>query len=574
MNSGVADWFGRLARRPLVWIIAVAALLRTAGLFWGLPASDGWDSDGIAPRDFLVGVVQTYSPGDYYTYPPLHLLVLTILTLPGWVSGLLHASSLAPHDLVIEFINSPLMTYFAITARLVSAMMSIGTIIGIAKITEEIGGRRSATIAAAFCALNATLTYYGQTTNLDGPYLFWSIAAVLFWVRTVSRRDLGQLRWALLCAAASIATKDQAYAIVLLSVPVTLMVWLALDPWARRNAVAILAQLLKWGALSLVLLLLIDGAITNPSGFLRRLAFLSGPASQDHGYYSRDVAGYAQLLRDAWSHIDRFYPAPLALLGLAGIAGWLAGFRRESSVWIAGLVPLMAAVSFTIAFNFVALREENRFLLPQSVFMAVYAALATDWLISSRWRVIAWTSRIGSVLIGAIALMRCIAIDAALIDDPRYAAERWLPDHVRPGDRIETYGPNSYLPRFAGIAGVTRIDDKPVDARSPLPGVVEIAKPYEDVESRSPRFIIVSAVWATRYLSDPDGAKTSGHISSEEQQRLFGKLKARDYFRDLHAGKLRYRLSCDAVYRPDVLQVIHVHESIGETIRIFERIDD
>ena len=38
---------------------SLAAGLRLAGLFWGLPASDGWDDDGFAPRNFLTALALT-----------------------------------------------------------------------------------------------------------------------------------------------------------------------------------------------------------------------------------------------------------------------------------------------------------------------------------------------------------------------------------------------------------------------------------------------------------------------------------------------------------------------------------
>ena len=69
-----------LLRSPLAWILFVAAALRITGLFWGLPASDGWDNDGFAPRNFLTALALTYTPGSYFTYPPLHAFVLAILT--------------------------------------------------------------------------------------------------------------------------------------------------------------------------------------------------------------------------------------------------------------------------------------------------------------------------------------------------------------------------------------------------------------------------------------------------------------------------------------------------------------
>ena len=81
------------ARHPLFWILAAAAGLRLAGLFWGLPASDGWDDDGFAPRNFLTALALTYKPGSYFTYPPLHAILLALLSLPGIVLALLQAPS-------------------------------------------------------------------------------------------------------------------------------------------------------------------------------------------------------------------------------------------------------------------------------------------------------------------------------------------------------------------------------------------------------------------------------------------------------------------------------------------------
>ncbi|MGH7270557.1 MAG: hypothetical protein ACREJ3_09015, partial [Polyangiaceae bacterium] len=78
-----------LWRTPLGKILVVALALRLTGLAWGLPAADGWDDDGVAPRDFLVGVLETFWWGHHYTYPPLHLLVLAIVSSPIWIVTLL-----------------------------------------------------------------------------------------------------------------------------------------------------------------------------------------------------------------------------------------------------------------------------------------------------------------------------------------------------------------------------------------------------------------------------------------------------------------------------------------------------
>ena len=97
-------------RSPLAWVVIVAGIIRIVGIGWGLPASDGWDNDGVAPRDYLAGLVETFTPGHFYTYPPVHLLLLAILTSPVTIVALVKAPSLAPADVVAEIVKVPYMT--------------------------------------------------------------------------------------------------------------------------------------------------------------------------------------------------------------------------------------------------------------------------------------------------------------------------------------------------------------------------------------------------------------------------------------------------------------------------------
>ena len=93
-----------------------------------------------------------------------------------------------------EIVQVPYMTFFAVVARLVSAAMSVGTVYLIGKMAEIIGGRRAGLFAAAVCALNAALTYYGQVTNLDGPYLFWSALSLWGWMRAIAEHEPRHMR--------------------------------------------------------------------------------------------------------------------------------------------------------------------------------------------------------------------------------------------------------------------------------------------------------------------------------------------------------------------------------------------
>lgn len=569
--TGFAERLRQWSRSPLFWILVVAAVLRSAALFWGLPASDGWDDDGVAPRNFLVGLAQTYTPGSYFTYPPLHMLLLALPTAPGWIMALLKAPALTPHAVIGEMIQVPYMTFFSVTARLVSALMSLATIFLIGKITETVAGRRAGRFAAAACALNACLTYYGQVTNLDGPYLFWAALSVWGWMRTIAEHELRHLRWAALAAAAAVATKDQAYAVFLPGVPLVFAAWFAFDKWPRQNARPVLKTALLWSGVALAALLVIDGAATNPTGFAARLAFLTGPASHAYAQYQDDWAGRLTLLKDMWGNFPRYYPSAAILLAAFGFTLHGIRQRQDRSRLIAGMLPLLAIISFTVAFNFPALRTEARFLLPQTVFLAVYIGIGAEALACAPNGWVRWGGRGFVLIVAAFAFYQCAGIVAAFVHDPRYDAEAWMRAHVRKGDTIETYGLNAYLPRFPEGAVVSRLDQKPLIARNPLPNVTEVLQPYGSVARRNPRFIVVSAFWVRDYLAHGATASGKGQAIQQVRQAASGDQAAHDYFTALFQGRLPYRLAHRSVYEPGLWPALTAYESLAQTIFLFER---
>ncbi len=563
--SHLRYWF----RSSLFWILGIALVLRLAGLWWGLPASHGWDDDGIAPRDFLVGLVLTYSPGSYFAHPPLHMILLAILTAPGWLIALFHAHPLTPRGVISEIIQVPYMTFFAFMARLMSVAMSLGTIFLIGKIAETIGGKRAGWFAAAACALNAALTYYGQVTNLDGPYLFWSALSLLGWMRMIAEREPRHARWAALSAAAAIATKDQAYAIFLLSVPPALLIWFAGDAWPRKNAGRLVASVLIWSCVAVLALMLVDGAITNPSGFAARISFLTGPASQNYLEYQNDLAGRLQLLTDMWLHIPWYYPYAAVLLGALGVVFHVVRSRTDHAVLVVGMLPLSAIVSFTLSFNLAVLRTEPRFLLPQSVFVAVYIGLAIDRLAFVCNPIFRHGARLLIAATACLALYACISIDHAFIADPRYDAERWMAAHVRAGEHVETYGLNTYLPRFPKRAIVQRIDVKPLARRDPLPNVTELDAAFGSMPARRPRYLVVTGFWVNDYLSPNNVRPGFGRTVPIVQSMAWKNRDAQNYFRALFAGKLRCQLAHESSYHRGIWRSVEGYESLSQPLFLF-----
>ena len=322
-----------------------------------------------------------------------------------------------------------------------------------------------------------------------------------------------------------------------------------------------------------VLLLLIDGAITNPAGFAKRVAFLIGPASRGYANYPPDIAGRLNLLKDVWAFFTQGYAALASGLAVLGLCVHAMRWRGDKAIWVAGLVPFLAIISFTLCFNLTALRTDDRFLLPQAMLATVYIGVAAEMLISLPHP---WISRVARALLAAIAILafyQCTAVSAAFLLDPRYDAEHWMAAHMHAGDTIETYGQNAYLPRFPSDMTAFRVGQTPLNLRNPLPGVTELRQPFDAIGGRNPRFIVVSAWWVRHYL-DPRMSSGGNRLPSRVQQAQYHDLDARRYFTRLQTGQLNYRLAHESRYAGIWWPPVHIHESLDETIRIFERSGD
>ena len=272
------------------------------------------------------------------------------------------------------------MTYFAVMARLVSLVMSLGIIWTIGEMARLVAGRRAGLFAAGACALNFALTYYGQVSNLDVPYLFWGLLALLWCMRAVTEEAPRRFWLAALFAAAAVATKDQAYG----AVPAQPAVFLAVVVCGRSLAARLLRgwcsrPFCRPPSVALVLLLLVDGAIINMSGFVHRVAFLAGPASRDYAEYLHGPSGWLALLGDMLRYFARDYGLLAMALAALGLGLHLRRARAAFAGW-PGLLPLLAMVSFTLCFNFAALRSDDRFLLPQGVLACFYIGIAAEAL--------------------------------------------------------------------------------------------------------------------------------------------------------------------------------------------------
>jgi hypothetical protein len=233
---------------------------------------------------------------------------------------------------------------------------------------------------------------------------------------------------------------------------------------------------------------------------------------------------------------------------------------------------MAVAVSFTLAFNMSARRTEHRFLLPQMLMFGVYAGVGVDWLVFRSDLQRFYRPAVAALL--AWGMWRAAAVNKALLCDPRYDAEAWMQSNMRPGDRVETYGNDVYLPRFPLVTDVQRVGPESLSGRSSLPGVREVKAAYSDVEERRPRFVVLSQGWAWRYLADTGSLLKVGTSLSPEQSARERDSASQGYFRALLEGRLHYRLVHMSAHRTSLFPVVDIHSSTNKTVWILERVDD
>jgi hypothetical protein len=160
---------GQRMRDPAVLLQIALGLAIAVGFSWGLPGSDSWMADSISPRSCGLGaIVETYLPGHYHKYPPLHMALLSVLSLP-WMGLAASRVGAGVDALGAELIKPLYMTGIEVSARLVAAAMAIFAL----RFTMEHWGRLAgprARLAAG--AVLATMSFGWPLATSQSARLF------------------------------------------------------------------------------------------------------------------------------------------------------------------------------------------------------------------------------------------------------------------------------------------------------------------------------------------------------------------------------------------------------------------
>ncbi len=559
-----------------VLALAFALFVYTRALDWGLPAGDEtWAADAVRPSAPLAVAYQNFARGwnsgwFWFKYPPLHAFLLSALYAPylAWLwltGGLSGFASDYPFGLA-DPVGS--LSMLALIGRATSAAMGAGSVLLAYACVVRSFGRAAAAGAAFVTTMAYPMVFYSQTTNVEVPYLFWMLVAILGAVRLVEG-ETARRWWVALGvgAALSVSTKELA-AGAFVGLPFAI-IGAALA--ARRPVTDWLRGGLLAAASFGLALVVANNALFNPLGFVQRVGFLTQTLPREIAlqyapyYFPIDLGGsrgasveFAQMSL-ATTRLVASLSWPTAALALSG---WLLALRTRPA-W--ALLLLAACVGYYVVSVRAMLSLSLRYLLPLTVFSCMAAGIALGTLTRSG------TARAPRLALAALLSAWIFAygwdVNRMMSGDGRYGAAQWLAEAARQGPAsVEIYQNRTYLPHFPEGLTVREVDYESRDVESFL--------------ARRPDLVVLSSSGISgitvRYKQDwqDDGETAEGY--SPAQRSATGQVM--NYKRDsnveflerLRAGDLGFERAASFVVDPWIERPLI--QSLNPEIEIYRRL--
>lgn len=475
-----ADLSPRTARWLLALLLAGAAVLFAVGITWGLPSWHGWAGDELHPDSWERAITPETHTGWHARYPPLHFHVLHNLSRPlraafdrGWMDLDRHQQNF----------------WLTLMARTLSLLMALATLAVVYLLGKRFVDRRTGLFAALIVALTAPYVYYAKMANLEAPYLLWFAVSLLFYLRLVDGPRPGEPArlWDAvlfgLAAAATVATKDPAYALYALA-PLPVLLALVRQrgeterSWPGRLLRAALdRRFLAAGAAAAGGYALFQDLLFNRVRFLHHVELLLGPMSGPYREFGHGLGDQAAL---AWRFLQQLAFALNPLLFAACAAGvvWVGvrwfrnggggkGERRWSGARREGVLLgslLLLAVSYYLTLVAVIGFTFDRYVLPVTLILAL-AGGRFFTLLLDRWpRPAAAGAGVPvrtavAVAIGPVFLyvfLYAASVDTRMLADSRYTVEARVAEAMAAdgttGLPALAIGRTKHVPRFPLIA--------------------------------------------------------------------------------------------------------------------------
>ena len=455
-NAAQAPETRRLKRIGWLIIVVTGLSLYLPGINWGLPTTVSWSQDTISDIRTL-GAVAQWPEHWNGRYQPLHYLILNAAYQPilaHWRGTGDYRIDQATGQMTFSPPHHEKTGLLILVARLIAVAMAIAAGIGIWRTAHLLTGDAAAGIIAALLLMTgAAYAHFAHLGNVDIPSICWFSWSAYFFARLLRSTRWYDAALLGLFGAMAVSTKDAVagmypgMAIVLI---VTAYRSYRRDHSPGRAWWRAVARP-KWvlGAAAFLLpYLWLYGALSNWDGYAVRMkGWLDPDPSSLHAAQHR-YATQIGLLIATMRYAAGAVGWPLLLAMVASTAYTLKRHRRLALSILTPVVGYYLIVLCRIDFVY------SRFLFaPLALLGILTARAATDWWRSPR---VPATVKVAlPVLVMLPTLGYTVALDAEMITETRYDAERWFAQHVEPPSSVGAfamrYDPSlrpQYLPRL------------------------------------------------------------------------------------------------------------------------------
>lgn len=433
---------------PLLWILALALLVRVIPLRSGLPYLGYIDEGHVLHPVITLLKTNGWDP-QWYLHPSLTLYLITgLIHLARPVYRMVHGHSLLldlPADeTYYDFVSPPEVI---LLGRILIAIFSVATVALVWVLARRLGGRRAAILAALFAALCPALVTRASIVIIDSVATFFALATLYFAHRLegsggsdsspgAAGHPLTAGRDSVLVGVCSGLAFTAKYTIGVVFLPVAFVI--LMRPNTRREKLRLL--FLAVGAA------ICTAAVTMPAIVFRTHAVVAAILEQSRLYahpseyifnFSPGGPGY---FRQAIRSLE--LGLPLSVAGILGLAWMLAGHRTRKTAmsWLLFGGALLAALLFH---PFQAFRNA----LPLVPLLCIGASLPLageliPGTFKGRLKMLAALIVIASL--GA-SLIRWLPDRTRLVDS-RSVLVTWLTTHVRRGQNVLVLSELAVLP--------------------------------------------------------------------------------------------------------------------------------
>lgn len=527
---GKSGWY----RSSIVWILALAAILFLAGIRWGLPQAANsetvqpWALDTIAP---IAPMNEAYyrftrSGNEFVVYPLFHYAVLATAYAPYVAiqfatGGFSEPSAEFPYGVlnINKFAQD-----LTLIARLVSVAMALGIVLILHRITHLVAGRSASNWTAMAVCLVAPLSYYAKTSNLDVPYVFWTILAIWRFLHILKKPENRDFILLGIFAALAVATKDQAYGFFLLIPPMLCYRLVALEQYGQLPSgwrwlrTIISTQMLLGGVAAIVTYATANNLFFGGlDGWIRHLSYggelYEYRSATEASFYT--IRSQLQLLGESGLVLLRSL-GPATML-ITGYGIYLAVRDRRYGL-LSLLVIAISYYIFVIAvFNLVF----SRYLLAIMLLLLPFFGLAAS-------RVLDLSGHRRKIAVGLLTIalstqaLFVVNLHVTLIADSRYAMANWIDENVPHGSHIESQVRQRMLPQLTGNYQIS-VAGNSGDPITMLEVPEELTP--QALASRNPDYIL--------FL---EGLGVTGDPAGWETESM------RDYYQGLISGEFGYEI--------------------------------